>query len=126
MLVLISGRKRGCGSKNVFHSAIYLKVCSRSRCLKSRLTVLRDEVLRVNPSSKIVSTRSGRSIRYGRLCLCHGASPRLPTEAARSRNVRVIRDTESVRDLQVQNRRARLATITSFTVFKTVLGVQAK
>ncbi len=62
------------------------------------VTVLRDEAEEVLPGEKVLVTGSGRKVGYGRLCLCHGARPRLIR--ARSRHVRGIRDTESVRDFQ--------------------------
>ncbi|XP_046469448.1 pyridine nucleotide-disulfide oxidoreductase domain-containing protein 1 [Neodiprion pinetum] len=58
------------------------------------VSVVHDLVVRVDNENKLVETKSGQVIRYKKLCLCTGASPKLITE--NSPHVIGIRDTESV------------------------------
>ena len=62
--------------------------------------VLSDSVEEINVGDHEVKTKGGRVIKYGRLCLCHGARPRLLPEAEGNPHVMGIRDTESVRNFK--------------------------
>lgn len=64
------------------------------------LEVIQDFVVGLNSTLKTVSLKSGKTLRYEKLCLCSGASPKLiPCE---SKNIIGIRDTESVKDFQAR------------------------
>ncbi|XP_015604092.1 pyridine nucleotide-disulfide oxidoreductase domain-containing protein 1 [Cephus cinctus] len=62
----------------------------------SSVDVVQDKVIRVNPTEKIVETKSGHIIKYQKLCLCTGARPKLIAEG--HERVLGIRDTESVEE----------------------------
>lgn len=62
------------------------------------VTVIQDYVTGLNSSLHVVNLKSGRTLKYKKLCLCSGASPKLiPCE---SKNIIGIRDTESVKEFQ--------------------------
>lgn len=62
------------------------------------VTVIQDYVTGLNSSLHLVNLKSGRTLKYKKLCLCSGASPKLiPCE---SKHIIGIRDTESVKDFQ--------------------------
>lgn len=58
------------------------------------VTVIQDTVSQVNTIEKILKTASGKLIKYQKLCLCTGASPKIIAE--NNPYVIGIRDTESV------------------------------
>ncbi len=64
------------------------------------MTIIRDVVLSVSAEDKAVFTQSGKTVQYSKLCLCHGARPKMVQCQSSSKYVRGIRDTESVRDFQ--------------------------
>lgn len=82
-----------------------------------RLQVIQDLVTTIDPKSKSVSTKSGKTIQYQKLCLCCGAKPKLLSKVRHFNKIQFfksflgkrcqdnahvigIRDTESVRTFQ--------------------------
>lgn len=66
----------------------------------SAVTVLHDAVVDIDLGRHLITTRGGRKIGYEKLCLCHGARPKILPEAKDNPHVMGIRDTESVRQFQ--------------------------
>ncbi len=64
--------------------------------------VMRDSIVSFDPITKRVNTKTGLEIVYDRLCLCHGARPKVmpAVEVDAMRFVVTIRDTESVQVFQ--------------------------
>ena len=67
---------------------------------RASVEVLSDVVKGIDVEEHEVRTKGGRVIKYDRLCLCHGARPRILPEAEDNPRVMGIRDTESVRDFK--------------------------
>ena len=73
------------------------------------VTVIEDTVAEVDVEAKVAVTAGGRMIAYGKLCLCHGARPKVAF--AGNPYVVGIRDTQSVRDFQERLKQARRVVI---------------
>ena len=73
------------------------------------VTVVHATITHVDVESHVAITDSGQKIRYKRLCLCHGARPKITLED--NPYVVGIRDTESVREFQGRLRNSRRVVI---------------
>lgn len=69
------------------------------------LSIIIDTAVRINSSDHILTTASGTKIKYQKLCLCSGASPKIITN--RNEFVIGIRDTDSATVLQNKVKTAR-------------------
>ena len=78
---------------------------------RAGVEVLSDSVEEIDAQEHVVKTKGGRVIKYGRLCLCHGARPKLLPEAEGNPLVMGIRDTESVRKFKEKLAGARRVVI---------------
>ena len=77
------------------------------------LKVVQDEALEVRADSHEIKLKSGGTVKYKKLCLCHGARPKLICPPSSSSDDAVndyilgIRDTESVETFQKKLANAR-------------------
>lgn len=73
--------------------------------LHPTVSVIRDTVTSINTEGHTVSTAGGKCIKYEKLCICTGGSPKLIAEE--NPFVLGIRDTESVKEFQSRIKDAR-------------------
>ncbi|KAF2881139.1 hypothetical protein ILUMI_25050 [Ignelater luminosus] len=75
-----------------------------ARCLTeshSNISAIHDSLLQICSSDNVITTKSGKTIKYKYLCICTGAQPNIIPQAVDNDYVLGIRDTDSV-DLFVQ------------------------